>query len=281
MNKSLKQNMIFGLLTLNSLIVIVPVIIIFAIVIAHGASRVDAEFLTQYPRMGMREGGIFPAIFGTIALTGTAIIIALPLGVISAVFLTEYTSDTLVARVVRMSITNLAGVPSIVFGLFGLGFFVLLMKLGASLIAGALTLVLLILPTIITTSEEALRSVPQSFREASLALGATKFQTIVKVILPAALPGMLTGAIFGISRAAGETAPILFTAAAFYLPNLPKSFMDQVMALPYHLYIISTQVPNTPDSVKYGTALVLLSIVFLMNLSAIILRNRLRRSRKW
>ncbi len=258
-----------------------PILLILGLLIVKGAPALSAEFLLSAPRMGLKEGGIFPAIVGTVILVALAISVALPLGVACAVYLNEYAGDSRLTRLIRLSIVNLAGVPSVVFGLFGLGLFVLFLKFGVSILSGSLTLAFLILPVVITASEEALSSVPKSFSEASLALGATKMQTILRVVLPNALPGMLTGAILGVSRAAGETAPILFTVAAFYLPRLPSSIFDQAMALPYHLYIVSTQVPGASETVKYGTALVLVSLAFGLNLVAIIARNRIRKQRKW
>ncbi len=233
------------------------------------------------PRKGMLEGGIMPCIVGTMVLVTGTMLVALPLGVFGAVYLTEYARPSVLTRLIRLSIVNLAGVPSVVFGLFGLGVFVLLCRFQASILSGALTLALLVLPLVITATEEALRTVPLSFREASMALGATRWQTIRKVILPNAMPGILTGAILSLSRAAGETAPILLTVAAFYLPELPKKLSDQVMTLSYHLYIISTQVPGAPDRVQWGTAFVLLALVLGANSVAIALRMSLRRRRKW
>ncbi|MDD3927098.1 MAG: phosphate ABC transporter permease PstA [bacterium] len=271
----------YGLLYLSIILVTLPVAAVLFIVISRGYSAISWEFLTAMPRMGMRAGGIFPAIMGTLLLVLGTVAIALPLGVMAAIYLSEYASRGRLNRLIHLAIVNLAGVPSVVYGLFGLGAFVLFLKLGVSLLAGCLTLALMILPVIITASEEALQAVPQSFREASLALGATRWKTIWNVVLPSALPGILTGAILGVGRAAGETAPILFTAAAFFLPRLPKSIFDQVMALPYHLYIIATQVPNISQSVQYGTALVLVGLVLLVNASAIVLRSYIRRRRSW
>jgi len=271
----------YGLLYLSIILVTLPVAAVLFIVISRGYSAISWEFLTAMPRMGMRAGGIFPAIMGTLLLVLGTVAIALPLGVMAAIYLSEYASRGRLNRLIHLAIVNLAGVPSVVYGLFGLGAFVLFLKLGVSLLAGCLTLALMILPVIITASEEALQAVPQSFREASLALGATRWKTIWNVVLPSALPGILTGAILGVGRAAGETAPILFTAAAFFLPRLPRSIFDQVMALPYHLYIIATQVPNIPQNVQYGTALVLVALVLLVNASAIILRSYIRRRRSW
>jgi len=229
----------------------------------------------------MRSGGIFPALVGTIYLVLGAIIFALPIGLLAAIYLSEYALDNLLNRMVKLSIVNLAGVPSVVYGLFGLALFVIFFKFGASILSGSLTLGIMILPIIITTSREALESVPYSFREVSYSLGASKWQTIRHIVLPNAIPGILTGTILGLGRAAGETAPILFTVAAFYLPQLPKSIFDQAMALPYHLYVISTQVPNVDEKIRYGTALVLLVLVLFMNLVAIIIRYQLRKKKKW
>ncbi|PIV39634.1 MAG: phosphate ABC transporter, permease protein PstA, partial [Candidatus Omnitrophica bacterium CG02_land_8_20_14_3_00__42_8] len=224
---------------------------------------------------------IFPAIIGTVYLVTGAIIFALPIGLLAAIYLSEYSKDNLLNRVIKLAIVNLAGVPSVVYGLFGLALFVIFFKFGASILSGSLTLGIMILPIIITTSREALESVPQSFREVSLSLGASKWQTIRHVVLPNAIPGILTGTILGLGRAAGETAPILFTVAAFYLPQLPKSIFDQAMALPYHLYVISTQVPNVDEKIRYGTAFVLLALVLFMNLVAIIIRTKFRKKKKW
>ena len=275
------QRIAFAILFLSTTLVILPVVFIIAIIIREGISAISWEFLTAMPKMGMRLGGIFPAIVGTLYLVVGTLVFALPLGVLSAIYLTEYASDNVLTRLVKLAIINLAGVPSVVYGLFGLGIFVIFLKFGVSILAGSLTLALMVLPVIITTSKEALESVPQNFREVSLSLGATKWQTIRHSVLPHALPGILTGIILGVSRAAGETAPILFTVAAFYLPKLPQSIFDQVMALPYHLYVISTQVPNVEPKIRYGTALVLLGLVLSMNLVAIVVRSQFRKRKKW
>ncbi len=280
-NPYIKQKIAFTLLFIATVIVVLPVIFILFYIVQQGWSAISWEFLTQMPRKGMREGGIFPAIIGTLYLVGGAIIFALPLGVMSAIYLTEYAKDNWVTRLVKLAIINLAGVPSVVYGLFGLGVFVVFLKCGASILAGSLTLAIMVLPVIITTTREALTSVPQSFRQVSISLGVSKWDTIRHVVLPYAMPGILTGMILAVSRAAGETAPILFTVAAFYLPKLPQSVFDQVMALPYHLYVISTQVPNVKVEIRYGTALVLLVIVLSLNLVAIVLRAQFRKNRKW
>jgi phosphate transport system permease protein len=228
----------------------------------------------------MKAGGIFPAIIGTIYLIIGTIIISLPIGIFSAIYLNEYAARNKFTRIIRLSIVNMAGVPSVVFGLFGLAFFVLLLKFGKSILAGSLTLAFLILPVIITTTEEALKAVPNTYRQASMALGASKWQTITKIILPQALPGIITGAVLGIGRAAGETAPIMFTVAAFSQPNLPNSIFSQVMALPYHLYALATQVTNPPEDKQWGTALVLLMIVLFFAIIGTSIRTRARLRKK-
>jgi len=275
------QKTAFFILFLATLLVIVPVGMVIVIIFKNGLAAINWKFLTQMPRAGMREGGILPAIIGTFYLVLGAILFALPLGLFAAIYLSEYSRDNWLNRVIRLAIINLAGVPSVVFGLFGLALFVQFFKFGASILSGSLTLGVMILPVIITSSREALDSVPKSFREVSLSLGATKLQTIKYAVLPHALPGILTGTILGVSRAAGETAPILFTVAAFYLPRLPRSIFDQAMALPYHLYVLSTQVPNVASTIRYGTALVLMTIVLLMNLVAIMIRAYFRSKKKW
>jgi len=275
------QNIAFFFLFLATLLIVVPVGLIVVIIIQKGLPAINWQFLSDIPRHGMRAGGIFPAIIGTVYLVTGAIIFALPIGLLAAIYLSEYSKDNLLNRVIKLAIVNLAGVPSVVYGLFGLALFVIFFKFGASILSGSLTLGIMILPIIITTSREALESVPQSFREVSLSLGASKWQTIRHVVLPNAIPGILTGTILGLGRAAGETAPILFTVAAFYLPQLPKSIFDQAMALPYHLYVISTQVPNVDEKIRYGTAFVLLALVLFMNLVAIIIRTKFRKKKKW
>lgn len=275
------QRAAFTLLFLSTLLVIVPVVVVIVVIVKNGASAINWEFLSQMPKSGMRAGGIMPAIVGTFYLVLGAVAFALPLGVCAAIYLSEYSKDTVMNRLVRLAIINLAGVPSVVFGLFGLALFVTFFRFGSSILAGSLTLGVMILPVIITSAREALDSVPKSFREVSLSLGATKLQTIRYAVLPHALPGILTGTILGVGRAAGETAPILFTVAAFYLPRLPRGIFDQVMALPYHLYVLSTQVPNVSSATRYGTALVLLSIVLLMNLIAVAIRSYYRTKKKW
>jgi len=276
-----RENIAFFILFLSAVIVILPVGMVVAVILKNGIAAINWEFLTAMPRSGMREGGILPAIVGTFYLVLGAVLFALPLGLAAAIYLSEYAKDNWLSRVIRLSIINLAGVPSVVFGLFGLALFVGFFHLGTSILAGSLTLGVMILPVIITSSREALESVPKYFREVSLSLGATKLQTIRHAVLPHALPGILTGTILGIGRAAGETAPILFTVAAFYLPRLPNTPFDQVMALPYHLYVLSTQVPNVDPKIRYGTALVLLAIVMIMNVIAVTIRSHFRKKKKW
>jgi phosphate transport system permease protein len=275
------QRIAFLLLLAATLLIVVPVGMIVVMIVQKGLGAISWQFLTDMPRSGMRAGGIFPAIVGTLYLVAGAIIFALPIGLLAAIYLSEYSKDNILNRAIRLAIVNLAGVPSVVYGLFGLALFVVFFRFGASILSGSLTLGIMILPIIITTSREALESVPQSFREVSLSLGASRWQTIRHIVLPNAIPGILTGAILGLGRAAGETAPILFTVAAFYLPRLPDSIFDQVMALPYHLYVISTQVPNVDERMRYGTALVLLAMVLFMNLVAIIIRSRFRKRKRW
>lgn len=280
-NTKRTQKIAFFLMLLATLLIVVPVGMIVVIIVQKGLPAINWQFLSDIPRQGMRTGGIFPAIIGTVYLVLGAIVFALPIGLLAAIYLSEYSRDNFLTRIIRLAIVNLSGVPSVVYGLFGLALFVVFFKFGASILSGSLTLGIMILPIIITTSREALESVPQSFREVSLSLGASKWQTIRHIVLPNAIPGILTGTILGLGRAAGETAPILFTVAAFYLPQLPRSIFDQAMALPYHLYVISTQVPNVDEKVRYGTALVLLVLVLFMNLVAIIIRYRFRKKKKW
>ena len=281
MNRALVQRAGFVLLGLVTLAVVVPILMVIALIIARGFTAITWDFLTTMPRGGMKEGGILPAIVGTLLLTLGTALVAVPIGVGGAVYLAEYARDTRLTRAIRLAIVNLAGIPSIVYGLFGLGMFVLFLRFGTSILAGSLTLSIMTLPVIISTSEEALRAVPQEFRTVSASLGGSRWQGIRAIVLPQALPGIITGVILGLLRAAGETAPILFTVAAFYLPRLPVSPLDQTMALPYHLYVISTQVPGMPQSVQYGTALVLLGFVLSMNIVASLIRGYFRRKRQW
>jgi phosphate transport system permease protein len=281
MARQTSEKIAFAILTILAVVVIVPIVLVVAYIVVHGLGAVNWEFLTAFPRSGMKEGGILPAVIGTVVLTFGTAIVSIPIAVGASIYLAEYARDTWLTRAIRLAIINLAGIPSVVYGLFGLGLFVLFLGLGTSIVAGSLTLGLMTLPVVISTAEEALLTVPQRFRVASRSLGATRWQTVRQVVLPNALPGILTGVILGLERAAGETAPILFTVAAFYLPQLPRSPLDQTMALPYHLYVIATQVPGMPLEVQYGTALVLLVLVLGMNVVATAIRSRFRRRRQW
>jgi phosphate transport system permease protein len=281
MNRFLVQRVGFIALILVALIVVIPILIVVGTILARGASVINWTFLTQMPRNGMREGGILPAIIGTILLTLGTAVAAIPVGVGGAIYLSEYARDTVLTRAIRLAIINLAGIPSVVYGLFGLGLFVLFLQFGTSILAGSLTLAIMTLPIVISAAEEALRSVPTEFRTVSASLGGTRWQGIRNIVLPQAFPGIITGVILGLLRAAGETAPILFTVAAFFLPRLPQSPFDQTMALPYHLYVISTQVPGMPIAIQYGTALVLLALVLSMNIVASVIRSYFRRRRQW
>jgi phosphate transport system permease protein len=281
MSRQTSQKVAFAVLTALAVIVVVPIVLVVAYIVVQGIGAISWEFLFDYPREGMKAGGILPAVIGTVVLTIGTAIASIPISVGAAIYLAEYARDSWLTRAIRMAIVNLAGIPSVVYGLFGLGLFVLFLGLGTSIVAGSLTLGLLNMPVVISTAEEALLAVPQRFRVVSHSLGATRWQTVREVVLPNAIPGMLTGVILGLERAAGETAPILFTVAAFYLPQLPSSPLDQTMALPYHLYVISTQVPGMPLEMQYGTALVLLVMVLGMNLVATIIRSRFRRRRQW
>jgi phosphate transport system permease protein len=247
-----------------------------------GGGTISWEFLSQAPRRGMTEGGILPAIVGTVLVTLITAVLAVPLGMGAAIYLNEYASQTRLTRLIRLSIRNLSGVPSIVYGLFGVILFVNVMRFGTSILSAGLTLGLMTLPWTITASEEALKTIPNSYREGALALGASKWQMIRTNVLPYAVPGMLTGTVLGLARAAGETAPILFTGAAFFLPSLPRSLGDQFMALPYHLYIMATQHHAILQvrPLAYGTALVLIVLVLGMNLTAVVIRYRLRRKQR-
>jgi len=277
MNKKyLTQKVFYILLLFLTIIVVSFVLGIIIYLIVKGAGALSWEFISQKPKSGMRAGGIFPVILGTLYLVLGTLILSMPMGILSAIYLNEYARKTRITRVIRMSIINMAGVPSVVYGLFGLGFFVIFLGFGRSILAGSLTLAFLILPVIITASEEALKSVPDTYRHASMALGATRWQTITKVVLPQALPGIITGSVIGIGRAAGETAPIIFTVAAFSQPNLPNSIFSQVMALPYHLYVLATQLTDTPEDMQWGTALVLLLLVLLFAGAGSLVRARAR-----
>ena len=281
MNRYTMQRIGFVLLGLAALIVVLPILFVIGAIVARGIEAIDWEFLTAMPRDGMKGGGIFPAIVGTLLLTLGTALAAIPVGVGGAIYLAEYARDTWLTRAIRLAIINLAAIPSVVYGLFGLGLFVLFLQLGTSILAGSLTLAIMTLPIIISAAEEALRAVPTEFRTVNASLGGTRWQGIRQIVLPQALPGIITGVVLGLLRAAGETAPILFTVAAFFLPRLPESLFDQTMALPYHLYVISTQVPGMPLEIQYGTALVLLVLVLSMNVVATLIRSYFRRRRQW
>jgi len=281
LDRELTQRLGFSLLTLMALLTVIPIIGIVIYIALKGGSAISWEFLSGFPSGGMREGGILPTIIGTFYLTLGTAIFSVPLGVSAAIYLAEYASENRLTRLIRISIINLAGIPSVVYGLFGLGLFVFFLRFGTSLLSASLTLSIMTLPVIISTSEEALRAVPQAFRTVSISLGGTRWQTIRRIILPEALPGIITGVILGLERAAGETAPILFTGAAFFLPRLPHSPLDATMALPYHLFVISTQIPEMPIQIQYGTALVLLVFVLGMNVTATLMRSRARARRQW
>jgi len=282
-SRKMKQVEVMGinLLRLITLLTALPVIGVIVFILIRGLPAISWEFLTQMPQDGMRAGGILPAIMGTIYLTVGTAIFSVPLGVAAGIYLAEYASDNPATRLIRIAIINLAGIPSVVYGLFGLGLFVLFLRLGTSILAASLTLSIMTLPVIISTTEEALRSVPNAFRVVSTSLGGTRWQTTWRIKLPQAMPGVITGIILGLERAAGETAPILFTGAAFFLPRLPSSPMDATMALPYHIFVISTSVPGMPLQIQYGTVLVLLVFVLGMNLIATLIRNRARARRQW
>ncbi len=282
MNKKFTEKLGFILLRTCITIVCLVLFVILFDIVSKGIGKISLSFLTEAPRKGMTEGGIFPAIVGTFLVTVITAVLSVPLGMGCAIYLNEYAEDSYLTRLIRMSIRNLSGVPSIVYGLFGVVLFVQMMRLGTCILSSGLTLGLMTLPITITASEEALKTVPDAYRAGALALGATKWQAIRTNVLPYAVPGMLTGTILGLARAAGETAPILFTGAAFFLPFLPESLFDQFMALPYHLYVMATQhhAISQVRPIAYGTALVLIVLVFSMNLFAIILRYKLRKLKK-
>ncbi len=281
--KKVKQNIWFTICSLLAAAVMFTVGLICWHIASRGLGVISWEFLTQPPRQNMTAGGIMPAIVGTFYVASLTVLISVPLGVAAAIYLNEYAGQNCIIRMIKLSIRNLSGVPSIVYGLFGLGLFAAAFQLGVSLLTASLTLSLMSLPWVITASEEALKAVPDGFREASLSLGATRWQTTWRVVLPNAVPGMATGSILALARGAGETAPILLTGAAFFLPRLPQSPADRFMALPYHLYILATQHTSTAEvrPLAYGTALVLVALVMLLNLIAVIWRYRIRKRRLW
>ena len=280
MGKEINQKIAFTVIKLLGLLIIGVLVWIQGFIIINGIGVISWEFLTQPPSEGMTGGGIFPAIVGTLYLVTGSMIFAFPLGVMAGIYINEYTANNLGVKIIRVVTNNLSGIPSIVFGLFGMTLFVNTLKFGDSILAGSLTLGLLALPVVIRTTEEALKAVPDTYRSGSLALGASKLQTIRRVVLPAAYPNIMTGLILSIGRVSGETAPILFTVAAYFLPKLPTSIFDQVMALPYHLYVISTSGVNLEASrpIAFGTALVLIIIVLIMNVLATLIRRKLSKN---
>jgi phosphate transport system permease protein len=281
--RKIKEFLGINALRLAIFISILFLFLFLFLIFSKGAKMISFSFLTQPPKDGMTKGGIFPAIIGTLYLTVLSVLLAFPIGVLSSIYLVEYAKESPLVTIIRIAIGTLAGVPSIIFGLFGLAVFVITFNMGVSILSGSLTLGIMILPIIIKASEEAIKAVPDSFREASYALGATKRQTIIKVVIPTAIPSILTGAIMSIGRAAGETAPILFTAATFYTRRLPKSIFDEVMALPYHIYALMTEgtSPESQVPIAYGTAVILLGLVLLISSVSIIIRYRMRRRKKW
>lgn len=281
-NSKIIEKTMFVLLRLMSYIVILFLLFMLAYIFRMGFSAISWEFLTEAPRNEMTQGGIFPAIIGTLYLIAGSSIISIPVGVITAVYLTEYAGNPKMIKLIRLGINNLAGIPSVVYGLFGLSVFVIFLDFGTSILAGSLTLGVLNLPVIIRSTEEALKVVPGTYREASLSLGATRWQTIYKIVLPSALPGILTGVMLSLGRAAGETAPIMFTAAAFFTPDLPTSVYNEVMALPYHIYVMATAGTHIRETrhLQYGTAIVLITLVLFLNMAGLVARYRYRKKLK-
>ena len=260
---------------------VLPVLIILTILVVRGAPMISFEFLFEFPRAGMTQGGIYPALLGTIFIVLVDLVIAMPIGIAAAIYLSEYAPDNWLTRMINLAIINLAGVPSIVHALFGVGAFVIFFRFGTSILAAALTVAIMTLPLVIVATKESLQAVPQAFREACWSMGASRWQTIFTVVLPNAISGILTGLILEVSRTAGETAPIMFTGAAFFLPFLPESVFDQTMALSLHLFVVATQVPDVPDALPFGVALVLIGIVLIMNALSIVFRSYLRGKKKW
>ncbi len=269
------------LFMMMTLLLILPVLIILGTLIYKGGSIISVDFLFTHPTDGMTAGGIFPALFGTVWLVAVALLVSVPIGVAAAIYLSEYAPDNWFTRIINLAIINLAGVPSIVHALFGVGAFVIFFKFGTSILAASLTLAIMTLPIIIVASREFLAAVPKAFREACWNMGATRWQTIRRVVLPNAISGILTGVILEVSRTTGETAPIMFTGAAFFLPFLPQGVFDQTMALSLHLFVVSTQVPGVPEALPYGVALVLIAMVLIMNSISIAFRMYLRGKKKW
>ncbi len=276
-----KQKLFQILFLMMTLMLIAPVLIILGTLIYKGGGIISVDFLFTHPTDGMTAGGIFPALFGTVWLVTVALLVSVPVGVAAAIYLSEYAPDNWMTRIINLAIINLAGVPSIVHALFGVGAFVIFFKFGTSILAASLTLAIMTLPVVIVASRESLQAVPKAFREACWNMGATRWQTIRRVVLPNAVSGILTGVILEVSRTTGETAPIMFTGAAFFLPYLPQGVFDQTMALSLHLFVVSTQVPGVPEELPYGVALVLIGMVLLMNSVSIAFRMYLRGKKKW
>jgi phosphate transport system permease protein len=270
-----------SLFMLMTLLLILPVLVILTTLVYKGGAIVSIDFLFTNPTDGMTAGGIFPALLGTVWLVSVALLISVPLGIAAAIYLSEYAGNNWFTRAINLAIINLAGVPSIVHALFGVGAFVLFFGFGTSILAASLTLAIMTLPVVIVATRESLQAVPQAFREACWNMGATRWQTIRRVVLPNAISGILTGVILEVSRTTGETAPIMFTGAAFFLPFLPQSVFDQTMAMSLHLFVVSTQVPNVPEALPYGVALVLIAMVLVMNSLSIAFRMYLRGKKKW
>ncbi len=275
------QRLVNILFLLMTLFLIVPVLIILGTLVVKGSPVISIDFLFTHPTEGMTAGGIFPALLGTVWLVAVDLVIAIPIGISAAIYLSEYAGNNWLTRIINLAIINLAGVPSIVHALFGLGAFVLFFGFGTSILAASLTLAIMTLPLVIVASKESMQAVPQAFREASWNMGATRWQTIRRVVLPNAIPGILTGLILEISRTAGETAPIMFTGAVFFTPFLPQSIFDQTMAMPLHLFVVATQVPGVPEDLPYGVALMLIALVLFMNALSIAFRAWLRGKKKW
>lgn len=270
--------LIFGMMTV---LLIIPVLVIMGMLIYKGGSIISIDFLFTAPTDGMTAGGIFPALFGTVWLVAVALLISVPVGIAAAIYLSEYAADNWFTRIINLAIINLAGVPSIVHALFGVGAFVIFFEFGTSILAASLTLAIMTLPVVIVSTRESLQAVPQAFREACWAMGATRWQTIRRVVLPNSVTGILTGVILEVSRTTGETAPIMFTGAVFFTPLLPQSVFDQTMAMSLHLFVVATQVPGVPEELPFGVALVLIGMVLLMNSVSIALRMYLRGQKKW
>ncbi len=275
------QRLVRALFLLMTVLLAAPVLLILGVLLVKGGTMLSWDFLFTEPTNGMTAGGVLPALVGTVWLVAIALLASVPVGVAAAVYLSEYAPDNVLTRVINLAIINLAGVPSIVHALFGLGAFVIFFGFGTSILAASLTLAIMTLPVVIVATREALQAVPHAFREACWNMGATRWQTIWRVVLPNAVSGILTGVILEVSRTAGETAPIMFTGAAFFLPFLPASVFDQTMAMSLHLFVIATQVPDVPEALPYGVALVLIGMVLAMNALSIGLRTWLRQKKKW